>query len=343
MKNITILLLMLLPFFGVNATIYEAENATINGTALIVDDATSSGAKYVDTQTGGVMFSVNIQTAGWYSLTIALRSDNASRQEDFQIDTQPKFTILASNTASTFAEIPICGNQYFTAGVHSITSTKNWGYVSIDYIKIEPTNIQIYQGEQVTPLRLQNAIYTASGTSEGKYLAMKDGDVTFNLTIPTTGNYKITVIARGLGDAGRTNDFGFDSNTPIGVEMVSTIWSQYTISNSQYFTAGNHTLNITKVWGYIDIDYLVVEYTGSGTNLDKENDTNITISSSNKAIIINADDLYNFEIYNISGMLITSKDQIIGNSVISVNQMGIYIVVVSCKSNKVVRKVSIKG
>lgn len=342
MKNITILLLMLLPFVGVNAAIYEAENASINGTAQIVDDATASGSKYVDTQTGGITLSVNIQTAGWYSLAISLRSDNATRQEDFQIDAQPKFTLVASNTASNFAEIPLYGNQYFTAGVHTITSTKNWGYVSIDYIKIEPSNVQIYEGENVTPLRLQNTVYSAAGASGGKYLALKDGDVTFNLSIPTTGNYKISVTARGLGDAGRTNDFAIDNNAPIGIEMVSTSWNQYSISNSQNLTAGNHTLNITKSWGYVDIDYLVVEYTGTSTNINEEKAMDITLSSSDKNIRINSDDIYSFDIYNISGELVASKSNIEGYTETTLEQAGIYIVVVSSKYEKVVKKVALK-
>lgn len=346
MKRITTLSIAIMCLMGAKATIYEAESATIGGDAVVKSDvASASGGSYVDTQSSGALtFNISVATAGWYTVKAATKSADA-RSEWFQINTQTKFKVaIPANATSNFGEIQIGGTHYFTAGSHTVKTSKDWGYLPIDYIKIESTTTETYQGEQVT-LTGDNTIYNAEGTtSQDYYLDSKGANVTFNLKIPTAGNYKITILGKGDNTAGRTNDFVIDgiAGTTTAIEMVSASWTLYTISTSYNFTAGNHTLEMIKSWGYVGLDYLLVEYLGSGTAIDNQAASNIIITSSNKTISVTADETYSIEVYDISGVLVGANKNTVGTTKTAVSKPGIYVVAVSSATGKEVKKVAVQ-
>ncbi len=352
-KNFTLLSVALaMAALSANATIYEAELATKTAAAIIKTDvASASGGSYVDTQNGGSLtFSISIPTAGWYNVTAATKSPD-SRSEYFKIDADPAFKVaIPANATANFAEIAVGGkSQYFTAGAHTIVTSKDWGYLPIDYIKVEATNNQVYQAEKVT-LTGDNVVYTAAGSvSEGRYLDSKGSNVTFNLMVPVTGNYKVSIVGKGAdveapGNV-RVNDFQIDANPAVSLEMTGPTYVERVISESILLTAGAHTVLMTKSWGYVGLDYLKVDYLSTPTNVTSTVVNAISVTSNSQQITINSssDKAYAVSVYDVTGVLKFENSKVQGSvSINDITKTGLYIVVVGTSTGTETYKVMLK-
>ncbi|MCQ2089521.1 MAG: beta-mannosidase [Fibrobacter sp.] len=98
---------------------------------------------------------------------------------------------------------------------------------------------------------------TSASASGGAYLKMEEGDIDFNVTVPSAGNYSITIhYAGSYGE--KINNLLID-----GVKVA-----EITFASGKAFTdivsvanlkAGANKITIGKSWGWIDVDYISVE------------------------------------------------------------------------------------
>jgi len=115
----------------------------------------------------------------------------------------------------------------------------------------------------------EDAVFTGGGTnpsqivndqdaSGGKYVETREGNLTFSFDISQAGNYNIIVKAKSP-DGFKINKFRFDNEHTIDITFYqSNAFEEITIVNPYYFAAGNHTIEMIKVWGWIHVDYLEI-------------------------------------------------------------------------------------
>lgn len=122
-----------------------------------------------------------------------------------------------------------------------------------------------------TRYEFEDATYTASkatdmeiasddAASGGEVLYMKDsGEITLTFSVPSDDNYEIVMAAEGVGSNKQQNIYidGVSSGS-ISIAEGDGTYTPFT-ATSQYLTAGEHTLKITKNWGWTKFDYMEVQ------------------------------------------------------------------------------------
>ena len=148
MKHTINLFIFLLFLFTAGASAQtlrlEAENAVLSGggssPAQILNDASCSGGKYVDTREGNLTFSFTIANAGYYAITARTKSPYGDKINTFRFDgDKSKDISFPQNNA--FTDVMIVDNYYFSSGTHSIEMVKSWGWIYFDYLEIKPSNV----------------------------------------------------------------------------------------------------------------------------------------------------------------------------------------------------------
>lgn len=119
---------------------YEAESATLSGTANVVEDANASGGKAVDEQEGDISFKVSVETAGKYLVKIHYKAGsektnyidvNGDRAGELYFAPSTKYT-----DATTIVTLK--------AGENTIAITKFWGWITVDYIDVSAYESQAF-------------------------------------------------------------------------------------------------------------------------------------------------------------------------------------------------------
>lgn len=120
---------------------YEGESASLSGGAKNVNSADASGTGYADMQEGNITFTgVTAESAGKYLLTIHYKASD------------DKVNYLKVNGASA-GSIDFKATDKWTdvstpvtlkAGTNSIALEKFWGWISVDYISIDPYQSQAF-------------------------------------------------------------------------------------------------------------------------------------------------------------------------------------------------------
>lgn len=133
-------------------TILEAENATLsNGAAIASTIAGYSGTGYVNMNNGNITFNVNATENGYYRV-FARYSSGGDKTQDFHVDGQMMAGIhFAQSTQWKETEIAMVR---LNAGAHSFSIVKNWGYISLDYLKIA------YVGNTISPFNIAANLVT---------------------------------------------------------------------------------------------------------------------------------------------------------------------------------------
>jgi mannan endo-1,4-beta-mannosidase len=133
-------------------TILEAENATLSNDAAIASTiAGYSGKGYVNMNNGNITFNVNATENGYYRV-FARYSSGGDKTQDFHVDGQMMTGIhFAQSTQWKETEI---ATVRLNAGAHSFSIVKNWGYISLDYLKIA------YVGSTTSPFNIAANLVT---------------------------------------------------------------------------------------------------------------------------------------------------------------------------------------
>jgi len=116
---------------------------------------------------------------------------------------------------------------------------------------------QIFEAENAAHAGGAEKIVNAS-SSGGFYVAQKDGNLTFDLSLAEEGFYNISVYAAAPG-GNKVNKFSIDGmNIDFSLSLNSNYVLQKVVSSLK-LKAGKHQVKITKSWGWIDIDYIKFE------------------------------------------------------------------------------------
>ena len=123
-------------------------------------------------------------------------------------------------------------------------------------------------------LEAENAVITGGGSSpalivndpqcsNGKYVETQESNLIFSFAISQSGNYK--VIAKTKTPSGeKYNKFLFDDEHTKDIHFPqNNAFEEVLIADPFYFAAGNHTIEMVKVWGWIQFDYLEISPSSS--------------------------------------------------------------------------------
>ena len=117
------------------ATKYEAEAATLSGGAKNVNASGVSGTGYADLQEGNISFNgVTAESAGKYQVTIHYKAGDF-KANYLKVNGATAGTIDFNATPS-WADVTTVAT--LKAGTNTISIEKYWGWISVDYIDVEP-------------------------------------------------------------------------------------------------------------------------------------------------------------------------------------------------------------
>jgi mannan endo-1,4-beta-mannosidase len=135
-----------------NPTRYEAESASWGDGAEVAASGDTSGGQYLRMNGGRLTFTVNVPSAGFYTVTTRFSQtyDN-SKTQNLAVNGQSIGPVTFPRTGNVesipvFTEMNLIGKVKFNAGSNTIAITRNWGWVDIDYIEVsayEPTPFNI--------------------------------------------------------------------------------------------------------------------------------------------------------------------------------------------------------
>jgi mannan endo-1,4-beta-mannosidase len=107
-----------------------------------------------------------------------------------------------------------------------------------------------------------------SNTASGKYyVAMNDGNLTFNLNFDTTAYYNIYIqVASPNGF--KANNLVIDGTSITFSTDQNSAYIHLQAASSVKLTSGAHKIEITKSWGWINIDYIELEMIDPGSRFN---------------------------------------------------------------------------
>lgn len=118
----------------VDGTLYEAESALLSGDATIAKTTPGySGAGYVNTNTGNVTFNLQISENGYYDLFFNYIA--AGQKNNFLYVDGVQTTDITFINSASWNEMKVATLK-LTTGSHTIALIKNWGYIQLDYLRI---------------------------------------------------------------------------------------------------------------------------------------------------------------------------------------------------------------
>ena len=120
-------------------TIFEAENATLSADAAISNSQSGySGTGYVNTNSGNVTFTVQTSETGYYDVYLQYIA-SAQKINNLYVDGLQAAEITFP-TLTAWAEIKTAMLK-LTAGSHTISIVKNWGYIQLDYLRVAKNTV----------------------------------------------------------------------------------------------------------------------------------------------------------------------------------------------------------
>jgi mannan endo-1,4-beta-mannosidase len=141
------------------STVYEAETATLTTDASVSTSlAGYTGTGFVNTNAGNVTFTIQAPQAGYYDVTLRYSTSNSKKSNDLYVDGTKIISLdfSAVNTWTTLA----AGRLKLSAGTHSVSIVKNWGWMSLDNISVA------YYGTTLTPFTIDAGLVTPNPTKE---------------------------------------------------------------------------------------------------------------------------------------------------------------------------------
>lgn len=125
------------PVNAENELIYEAEDAALTGSLESFSEAGASGGKAVGkfSESNDVMtFSVEIPANGTYDLIFNSMGYGGDKTNKVSIDGEYVGTFVTKADEYNDA---VLNRVILTAGTHEISITKSWGWIAVDYLKIQ--------------------------------------------------------------------------------------------------------------------------------------------------------------------------------------------------------------
>lgn len=139
---------------------YEAEDANLLDGILVREDSSASGGKFLRMEkTGSVIFHVEADRDGRYTIGIGYRSPDKDNAQRILINGKEYAPEIGFTASSKWTETE--KNAGLTAGDNTIELRKSWGYMDIDYITVYGP---IFERPEITPVT--NTFYKNKTTSD---------------------------------------------------------------------------------------------------------------------------------------------------------------------------------
>lgn len=266
--------------------VFEAENALLTGDAVKATTiAGYSGTGYVNTNNGNVVFAINMLQDGYYDVFLRYISGGA-KSNDLHINNAMAANIHFSQIAAWKEEK--IATVKLKAGENSISIVKNWGNVSLDYLKMS------YLGNATSTFNIDANLVTPQPSTQAVklYDFLKE-------------NFTKKVISGAMA-AHSTNineaQWVFDKTGKwpalVGFDFIDHTWlKQNWVNYDAPFTLGQDYWNknglVTLTWHWRDPLTKSGAFYTADTNFDvsKVNDVN---SNEYKAMIVDIDTIASY-------------------------------------------------
>ena len=125
-----------------------------------------------------------------------------------------------------------------------------------------------YEAEDATCVGSGCETKSHKDASGGKYVLTKnDGNITFNVNVPTAGTYTVTIRYNNTASNAKTQDIYVNGTKVKSQEFPVTLEGNVGGANAAFadmpvqvsLKAGANTFAINKSWGYVDIDYIAID------------------------------------------------------------------------------------
>jgi len=224
---------------------YEAEDATLTEDATVASSTSASGGKYVQMKSGNIAFAgVTVDKAGQYTVVIHYMNNyddskinlvgvgETSSQVTFEETEKGKFTDVETVLA-------------LAAGANTISITKSWGWIDVDYIEVKPyeakkfdlCNAPVTKNATPSAIKLYNFLVnnfgkkTISGVMTGNMDAYTIGDATQHEDVQAVfkagGKYPALVGVDLMNATGANKDDSwYKQYTEKAVDIAKSIWKK---------------------------------------------------------------------------------------------------------------------
>lgn len=221
---------------------YEAEEATLSGGAEAVSSDKASGGKYVNENEGDIEFKVTATAAGKHMVKIHYKA--GSFKSNYIVVNGQTAGQVDFNEAIDFTDITTIVT--LKAGENTITIQKFWGWISVDYIDVEPYESQPFAicNTPVTPNATESAVklynflvnnfekQTISGVMTGDMEGFTDGgDAKSHPDVADvysrSGKYPALVGVDFLFATGpKASESWYKSYTDKAISLAKSLWKQ---------------------------------------------------------------------------------------------------------------------
>ncbi|MBQ2559614.1 MAG: beta-mannosidase, partial [Fibrobacter sp.] len=117
---------------------YEAEDAALTEDATVASSTSASGGKYVQMKSGNIAFAgVTVDKAGQYTVVIHYMNNyDDSKINLIGVGETSSQVTFEETEKGKFADVETV--LALAAGANTISITKSWGWIDVDYIEVKP-------------------------------------------------------------------------------------------------------------------------------------------------------------------------------------------------------------
>ena len=224
---------------------YEAEDAALTEDATVASSTSASGGKYVQMKSGNIAFAgVTVDKAGQYTVVIHYMNNyDDSKINLVGVGETSSQVTFEETEKGKFADVETV--LALAAGANTISITKSWGWIDVDYIEVKPyeakkfdlCNAPVTKNATPSAIKLYNFLVnnfgkkTISGVMTGNMDAYTIGDATQHEDVQAVfkagGKYPALVGVDLMNATGANKDDSwYKQYTEKAVDIAKSIWKK---------------------------------------------------------------------------------------------------------------------
>jgi hypothetical protein len=224
---------------------YEAEDAALTEDATVASSTSASGGKYVQMKSGNIAFAgVTVDKAGQYTVVIHYMNNyDDSKINLVGVGETSSQVTFEETEKGKFADVETV--LALAAGANTISITKSWGWIDVDYIEVKPyeakkfdlCNAPVTKNATPSAIKLYNFLVnnfgkkTISGVMTGNMDAYTIGDATQHEDVQAVfkagGKYPALVGIDLMNATGANKDDSwYKQYTEKAVDIAKSIWKK---------------------------------------------------------------------------------------------------------------------
>ena len=253
LSSTSILLLSIL-CFGLSCSGNDDPPVTNTEILLVSTNPQENSIISVKTESANFVFNQNIYLVDKAKIT--LNGAPVANASTTGASLKITFNFLESDTEYELVVLPKAirdGSMNLSDKPFSLKFKTEKVEVVAETIRIEAENA-VFSGGGTNPAQIAND----ANCSGGKYVNTRESNLKFSFAIAKAGHYKIVAKAKS-SDGDKVNTFRFDGEHNIDISFhKNNTFEEFIVADPYYFTAGNHTIEMVKNWGWIQLDYLEI-------------------------------------------------------------------------------------